>query len=235
MRNTNLNILITGGARGLGQLICDHCHRLGHSVFVFDKIPFESIPSEQRNAISAYRQINLADDEHLNKVCADLLEKECRIDVLIHNASSRVFHTIEEFSIEEIEQSLQVNMLAGILLVKWLLPGMKERGFGRIINISSASAFHGYSTGSLYCSSKMAMITFTESIGSELQTENKDITINAICPSSFSEIGGAQLQNYRTIVKKILRVIDVIIQTNENGQIIPIFSFKTKLVESTRL
>jgi len=67
---------------------------------------------------------------------------------------------------------------------------MKEKGYGRIINVASLSGFQGYKTGSLYCSTKAALIRFTESLGKDLEKRDSDVTANVICPDSFSSVEG---------------------------------------------
>ena len=111
---------------------------------------------------------------------------------------------------------------------------MKKNGFGRIINISSISAYKVYDTGSLYCSSKRALIAFTEALGKELEPLNGSVTVNAICPDSFSRIDGTGLKNYDLITGSVLADIERIIKSRSNGTTISVFTFKHKIRERLR-
>lgn len=90
------------------------------------------------------------------------------IDVLINNAGVGVFGLIENIPQTEYLQILKVNFLAPVALTQAVIPGMKEKKFGLIINISSGAAKRGLPLLSAYCSSKAALNSFTESVRVEL-------------------------------------------------------------------
>ena len=106
---------------------------------------------------------------------------------------------------------------------------MRKNKFGRIINISSISAFNGYKTGSLYCSTKSALLPFAEALSKELEEENNNITINTICPDSFVTIRGEKLEDFDKITGKIKERIREIIDGNGNGKVYNIFPFRSRI------
>jgi len=100
----------------------------------------------------------------------DEIKKEFNstIDVLINNAGVSVFGLIENIPQKEYLQVMKVNFLAPVALTQAVIPGMKEKEFGLIINISSGAAKRGLPLLSAYCSSKAAFNSFTESVRVEL-------------------------------------------------------------------
>jgi short-subunit dehydrogenase len=163
----------------------------------------------------------MADFDKVNIVVEQVLSKYERIDVLINNAASRLFKRFCEFDSSEIESYVDVNFGTPIMLVRKVYPYMKERGYGRIINISSFSAFSGYSRGSLYCSTKCALKVFSESVGKETNSV-ENVTLNVICPDSFSTVEGHVLSNYEHMVRRVNKAIDNILKSKRNGQVIVI-------------
>jgi NAD(P)-dependent dehydrogenase (short-subunit alcohol dehydrogenase family) len=235
MKRTKLIALITGGAKGLGRMLAEHLVEQGHFVYILDKVPAEKIEPTYLKILSGYHECDLSDPLAIETCFKVLVKKTQRVDVLINNASIRQFKKLEEFQPDEICEAIQVNLISSILLSHFCLQLMKKNNFGRIITISSISAFQGYSTGSLYCSCKRALLVFTESVSRELQYFDGAITVNSICPDSFSQIEGTPLKNHERITKSIISNIDQIIQTKKNGKLIPIFTIGNRLIESMRL
>lgn len=215
------NVLITGGAEGLGRYLARHLLSRGHRVLVLDRAPIEDLPAEYRESLAAYLQVDLADWSAVRDCVSRILENnEQRIEVLINNAASRTFANFHEFKARDIDQCIQVNFRTPVLLAHQLLPSMREYGYGRIINISSRSAFRSYRTGSLYCSTKNALVAFTESVGRELAASGDNITINAICPDSFRTREGQDLPGAGKILATIAKAIDTLLTSRRNGEII---------------
>ncbi|MGD2087759.1 MAG: SDR family oxidoreductase [Candidatus Aminicenantes bacterium] len=231
MKEKKLNILITGGAQGLGKLISQNFSQKGHHVIIFDIIKYNNIENSYKRLIYDYINMDLSDVENLKKNLNYLINKYNKIDVLINNASLRIFKNFEIFTFQEINKALRVNLEAPLILINSIIPIMKQNNFGRIINISSRSGFWGFSTGSIYCSTKSALIKFTESVGKELERENADVTINVICPGSFSYKNGTKLKNYNTITKKVINIIGDLISSKDNAEVIPVLTKKDKVVE----
>jgi 3-oxoacyl-[acyl-carrier protein] reductase len=234
MYNKKLTILITGGTRGLGRKMAESMAKQGHEIYVIAKKSESEIEPGYLSAITDYLECDLSNANAIKGTFAELINKTGRIDVLINNATVREFKKLDEFKPEDIQSNINVDFVAPAVLSNLCLPFMKKNGFGRIINISSISAYKVYPGGSLYCSSKRALIAFTETLGKELEPLNGSVTVNAICPDSFSRIDGTGLRNYDLITESVLTVIEKIIKSKSNGKAISVFTFKHKIRERLR-
>ncbi len=184
--------------------------------------------------LAGYFQCDLSNIDEIEECFGILIKESERIDVLINNATVRQFKKLEEFQTSEIQRNINVDFLAPVILANLCLLIMKENNFGRIINISSISSYKVYSTGSLYCSSKSALNSFSEILSKELIKLDGTITVNTLCPDSFSKINGTLLKNYHWIMDSILSDIDRIIKSGSNRIIVNEITFKHRLSESFR-
>lgn len=112
-----------------------------------------------------------------------LIEQTGGFDVVINNAAIYPSKPFEDYSIEEHQAVQRVNVDAGIVAVQAALPGMRERGFGRIINVSSITLSGGWANLSPYVASKMALVGLTRAWAREFGPYG--VTVNAIAPGAF--------------------------------------------------
>ena len=104
------------------------------------------------------------------------------LDIVVNNAGVRQFGPIEHMSVAGWEQSLAVNLSAAFHLIRLTLPGMRERDFGRIVNVSSIYGLIGATNRADYVTTKTALIGLTRAVA--LETAESGITCNAICPGT---------------------------------------------------
>lgn len=225
----SLKILITGGTRGLGRKIAEKLISQGHEIYIVGKTPAKEIDQSYLSVVTAYIECDMSNIKELETAVLSLINKTGRIDVLVNNAAVRKSDRLGSFQTDEIQRSINVDFMSPVVLSNLCLPLMKRNNFGRIINISSISAYHVYSSGTLYCSSKRALIIFSESLSKELRVLNGAVTVNTICPDSFSSLNGAQEKNYHWIAESVLKNIEKIINSESNGRVIRVFTFKHKL------
>ncbi len=225
-----MNILITGGATGLGKLISENLIRHNHQLIILDRFSKDKVNPDYLEKISYY-EVDLRDFIDVSQILDEIIKKYVRIDVLINNAALREFQTFNQFSEDEIVNNIKVNFETPILLIGKILPLMIKNNFGRIINISSISGLKGYSKGSLYCSTKSSLMVFTESLASDLSLLRKNITANAILPDSFQTREGVKLESYEYVTSTIIKITNEIINTNVNGKIQVISPFFKKIKE----
>ncbi len=102
------------------------------------------------------------------------------VDILINNAGIQHVEAVETFPVEKWNAILGINLSDAFHATRAVVPGMKSRGFGRIINIASAHALVASPFKSAYVSSKHGIVGFTKTIA--LETAEHGITVNAICP-----------------------------------------------------
>ena len=122
--------------------------------------------------------IDVTSDE---SVAAAMASLSCSIDVLVNNAGLQHVAPLEEFPMGKWAFLVQVMLVGVARLTRAVLPGMRERGFGRIINIGSIHSLVGSPFKSAYVAAKHGLVGFSKVIA--LETADTDITINTICPS----------------------------------------------------
>lgn len=181
-------VLYTGAAGGLGfettLLMIDR----GASVVAIDYDPdkLDALTRAARERGPGRLIASGADMGDLpayRAVLEDLVAETGGFDVVINNAGIYPSKPFEDFTIEEYQQVQRVNVDAGVVSVQVALPFMRERGFGRIINISSITMSGAWENLYPYVSSKMALVGLTRAWAREFGPA--DITVNAIAPGAF--------------------------------------------------
>jgi 3-hydroxybutyrate dehydrogenase len=104
------------------------------------------------------------------------------VDILVNNAVVRCAAPVEEFPVAAWDEGIAVNLSAAFHTIRLALPGMRKRGWGRIINVSSIYGLIGAANRINYVTSKTALIGMTRAVALEVLGEN--ITCNAVCPGS---------------------------------------------------
>lgn len=164
--------LVTGGSNGIGASIVAARAALGETVVNFDRDqPAAGAPGETL-------RVDLADQGELGDAVADVTR---RMDItrLVNCAGVALLDPVEEMQSGDFRLTMDINVLAPALLVQACLPGMKNAGFGRIVNIASRAAL-GKGLRTAYAGSKGALISATRVWSLELARHG--ITVNAIGP-----------------------------------------------------
>jgi 3-hydroxybutyrate dehydrogenase len=112
----------------------------------------------------------------------EMIDDAGPIDILVNNAVVRHVSPIEDFSVDAWNESLAVNLSAAFHTIRLTLPGMKQRGWGRIINVSSIYGQRGAANRAGYVTTKTALIGLTRAIA--LEVVNTGVTCNAVCPGT---------------------------------------------------
>lgn len=171
--------LITGGARGIGAAICEAYAEAGAKVVVADLR--EDDARETANAIGGMAvAMNVSDLDSIAAAVATV-EKECGgIDILVNNAGIFNMASIDKITHEDYRQQYDVNVGGTIFVCQAVVPLMKRRGGGSIVNFASQAGRRGEANITIYCSTKAAVISITQSLALELADDN--IRVNAIAP-----------------------------------------------------
>jgi len=177
--------LVTGASRGFGLATAKRLAERGASVAVHVR--------DAGRAEAAARQVgdrgfavhgDLGIPADLQALVGRALDRCGRIDILVNNAAVALSTRFEQITEEEWRRTFEVNVTAVFLLIRAVLPAMREQGYGRIVNISS-TAGKTVSTlgGAHYTASKAALQGLTRAAAKELGPYG--ITVNAICPGLF--------------------------------------------------
>jgi 3-hydroxybutyrate dehydrogenase len=175
-------ILITGAASGIGAGAASELAKAGHFLILGDlKFDETEAVAQQIRSNGASAEAVPLDVTSDHSVASALSSASRPVDVLVNNAGLQHVSPLEGFPIARWDFLVQV-MLTGVARVtRALLPGMRKRGFGRIINIGSIHSLVGSPYKSAYVAAKHGLVGFSKAIA--LETADTDITINTICPS----------------------------------------------------
>ena len=177
--------LITGSTSGIGLGIAREFAKTKQYNIIFNGLE----PNGQEIADTVAKEFgiqvmfsnaNMLKPDDLRKMVSDGISKFGKIDVLINNAGIQHVSPIEDFPDEKWNAIIGINLTSAFYLSKAVWPGMKERKFGRIINIASAHGLVASEFKSAYVASKHGIVGFTKTLG--LEGAPFSITVNAICP-----------------------------------------------------
>ena len=166
--------LITGASRGIGRAIAARLLTEGWNVLNLDMAPPESEP----DLGDRWLEVDLSDAEATKQVLGEALS-DGPISALVNNAAIGLMSSLEDTGVEDFDRSVAINMRAPMLCAQAVMPGMKEQGFGRIVNIASR-AHLGKALRTSYAATKGAMVSLTKVWALELAPHG--ISVNAIAP-----------------------------------------------------
>jgi 3-hydroxybutyrate dehydrogenase len=178
-------VLITGSTSGIGLGIAREFAKTKQYNIIFNGLEpngqeiADSI-SKEFGISTIYSNANMLKPEELRKMVSEGILKFGKIDVLINNAGIQHVSPIEDFPDDKWNAIIAINLTSAFYLSKAVWPGMKDRKFGRIINIASAHGLVASEFKSAYVASKHGIVGFTKTLGLEGAPFN--ITCNAICP-----------------------------------------------------
>lgn len=233
-------VLITGVSFGLGNYLLRRLITDGFTVIGIDRVFPESLSKEIDDKTLFFYKQDLTDIEGTIRLLERVNSEHNEIDVVINNAAILNFKFLTEDNYHEIIRKLTVNLTAPIVISKYFLEAMLKRDYGRIINISSASAFRGKETTSIYAVSKSGINRFHQVLYREMQMINKsgNLTLNTICPDrialpEFLDENPEVKANKLIQPDKIYLIIKKIITGNVNGKIyvIPRFNWRRLIDE----
>jgi 3-hydroxybutyrate dehydrogenase len=176
------SLLITGAASGIGAGMAHELARAGHHVIVSDlQLRDCQAVAEQIRANGGSADAVALDVTSDASVAAAFASLPRPVDVLVNDAGLQHVAPIEEFTMTRWDYLIQVMLVGAARLTRAVLPGMRERRFGRIVNIGSIHSLVASPNKSAYVAAKHGLIGLTRTIA--LETAGSDITINTICPS----------------------------------------------------
>lgn len=152
---------VTGGSRGIGKAIAEKLKTEGYMVYT---------PSHQ--------EMDLSNPESVGKYCESI--KDIAFDVIVNNAGINDIHDIEKITDDELERMMEVNLISPVRILRALVPNMKEKRYGRIVNIGSIWSIVSKQGRTVYSATKHGIHGITKTLAVELAEYN--ILVNTICP-----------------------------------------------------
>jgi len=183
--------IVTGASRGIGHVLANALAREGmnlvlaaRSVELLEQLATNLRQSGVRVLVSP---TDVSDEAQLKMLVECTLQEFGSIDVLVNNAGIEAFRPYQLIEPADISQTIQVNLIATLLLTRFALPHMLKAGRGHIVNMASVAGKFGPAFGAAYGASKAGMIAFTQSLRGELHKTG--VSATAICPG-FADDGG---------------------------------------------
>jgi len=180
--------LITGSTQGLGLAAAERFAQAGcHIVFngLAEPGQMEAIQRdiEQRCAVrTLYCDADLRQPAQIEKMMTDARAAFGAIDILVNNAVVRHAAPADRFAPADWDEALAVNLSSAFHTIRLALPAMREKQWGRIINVSSIYGVRGAANRIGYVTTKTALIGLTRAVA--LETAGENITCNAVCPGT---------------------------------------------------
>ena len=176
------NILITGGAGGIGLEIVHYFENKNYNVIILDKTLKKDFKKNYKKIKKNifYFEVNLLEIKKTEKKIQQIISKFKTIDILINCAGIQYISKIENFPTNEWRKVIDINLTSSFITSKNIIPVMKKNNSGRIINISSVHGLVASENKSAYVASKHGLIGLTKAIALELSKTK--ITCNAISP-----------------------------------------------------
>ena len=177
------NVLVTGGASGIGLGIASTLAQRGANIIISDlnaeaaETAAETLRGQGYSA--SVLVMNVCDPQDIEKLATYATANP--VDILVNNAGLQHVSKLEDFPREKWQLLIDVMLVAPAMLSQAVLPSMRDRGYGRIINIGSVHSLVASPFKSAYVAAKHGLVGFSKVMA--LETADTDITINTICPA----------------------------------------------------
>jgi 3-oxoacyl-[acyl-carrier protein] reductase len=174
--------IVTGGARGLGLGIAQRLAVAGCSVALWD-VNFSNFDEDNAGFAPILKQkVDVSDAAAVDVAFTEVVAKAGQVEILVNNAGiNGPIHTVSDYPIEAWQRVLAIDLNGVFHGCRSAVPHMRERGYGRIINVASIAGKEGNPGGSAYAAAKGGVIAFSKSLAKELATSG--VLVNCIAPT----------------------------------------------------
>ncbi len=196
----NLVWLITGTSQGFGKELVHAALKRGDYVVALSRTPDKVLslfPEYEERLLTL--PLNLCNPTEISKVTQQAIDHFGRIDVLVNNAGYGLLGAIEEVADQEILDIFEVNFFGLLRLTRAVLPHMREKRSGHIVNISSIVGLVGFPGGGLYSATKFAVAGLSESLAKEVAPLGIHVTVVEPGPFRTDFLGSSIVVTKQTI------------------------------------
>jgi NAD(P)-dependent dehydrogenase (short-subunit alcohol dehydrogenase family) len=206
--------LVTGAAQGIGRAIADGLAAAGARIVVADLRGAEEAGASYADGVGVTGDVS--DEGDVKRLVAEVVDRCGGVDILVNNAglyASLEMRPFEQIPLEEWRQVMDVNVASMFLMCREVVPVMRARGGGKIVNISSGTPFRGVPFLLHYVTSKGAIVTLTRALAKELGKDN--VLVNCVAPGFTMSAG---VEAHPEVVEK-LRDVSVAARTLQRDQV----------------
>jgi len=174
-------ILVTGASTGIGLATAVTLARAGHDVVATMRTPARSpelaeIAAKEKLRVTIHA-MDVDDDASVKNTISEILKQRGRIDVLVNNAGVGMMGPIEETPLAEFRQVMETNFFGALRCIQAVIPGMRERKSGCIVNVTSVAGRFAMAPQAAYASSKWALEAMSEILAQEVKGFNIRVAI----------------------------------------------------------
>jgi NAD(P)-dependent dehydrogenase (short-subunit alcohol dehydrogenase family) len=179
-------VLVTGATQGIGRATAFAFGRTGYRVGVCARTgpKVDALVAELRaeGVEAAGAEADVADPEQVRRAVAGVVEHLGEIGVLVNNAGVLIARPFEELTLEDWDATMATNLRSLYLVTREVLPGMRRRREGTIVNVASLAGRNGFAGGTAYTASKHAVLGFARSLMLEVRKDG--VRVVTVCPGS---------------------------------------------------
>ena len=219
--STTRTALVTGASSGIGLATAKRLLDRGYRVYGTSRNP-DTVPDSARPEGLRYRALDLRDKASIDGFAGALYAEDIHVDILVNNAGESQSGPLEEIPHAAIERLFKINVLGPVHLTQLLLPGMRRRGYGRVVMVSSMLASFPLAYRSSYVASKAAIEGFATAARFEMSPFG--VWLTTVEPGSIKTGISARRTKYvaadsphAPAMKKMLKTLD----GNEREGVLP--------------
>ncbi len=197
--------IVTGGTRGIGLEITKGLIADGYSVAATYHGNEDAANACAKETGAKVYKFDVSNFDECQKGCAEIEKDLGAVTVLVNNAGMTKDGVLHKMTAEVWHQVIDTNLTSCFSMSRGVINGMRERGFGRIVNISSINGQKGQFGQTNYSAAKAGILGFTKALA--LESAAKGITVNAICPGYIATDMTASMK--QDVLDSIIRQIPV--------------------------
>lgn len=178
------NAIVTGGAQGIGLAVAKRVAASGATVSVWDRDHALARDAAEEIGEGAFAvAVDICDADAVDRAMAETQAAVGDVSILVNSAGIAGANApLHEYPVSEWDRVMTINVTGTFLVNRAVVPGMRARNYGRIVNIASVAGKEGNPAASAYSASKAAVIALTKSLGKELA--DVDVAVNCVTPAA---------------------------------------------------